>query len=97
MLRLSTECYTCYHWLPRVLLPFQRRWPGVELRIVAEATRRPMEALARGELDVAVVSARPALARFRTVPLFDDELVVVLPPGHRLSRRRYARPFCGPA
>src|SRR4030095_5593455 len=27
ILRISTECYTCYHWLPPVLKPFNREFP----------------------------------------------------------------------
>ena len=37
-IRLSTECYTCYHWLPPVLQKFHGKFSKVEVNIVASAT-----------------------------------------------------------
>ena len=93
LLRLATQCYTCYHWLPPVLADFRHAWPRVEVRLVPEATRRPLVALAAGELDFAIVSHRideaPPTAgrRFEETKLFDDELVAIVAPNHRLADR----------
>lgn len=91
VLRISTECYTCYHWLPARLKAFQTAWPRVEVRIDVESTRRPLEALLAGRLDIAIVSARPRQPAFAAHALFDDELVVIVSPQHRLSGRPYVR------
>lgn len=86
-LRLSTECYTCYHWLPEKLKDFSRRFPEVEVKIVVEATRQPIEALLGGRLDLAVVSSIQRDKRLTYRPLFDDELVAILPPEHPLAAK----------
>jgi len=91
-LRISTECYTCYHWLPSRLKAFQATYPRVDVEIVADATRRPVEALLAGDLDIAIVSALPQQSGIAAHPIFDDELVAILSPEHRLAGRRSLSP-----
>jgi LysR family transcriptional regulator, regulator for metE and metH len=89
VLRVSTACYTCYHWLPGVLQPFNQRYPAVEVQIVAEATRRPLEALLGGKIDLAIVHDDEEDERLEYYPLFHDELVVIMRPDHPLAARPY--------
>jgi len=91
-LRIATECYTCYHWLPPRLKEFQKRFPRVDVQIVAEATRQPMAALLEGRLDLAIVARERANPRAEFFPLFEDELVAVVWPEHPLARRAWIKP-----
>jgi LysR family transcriptional regulator, regulator for metE and metH len=90
MLRLSTECYTVYHWLPTRLKLFQQKFPAVDFQLVIEATDNPYEALLEGKLDVAVVCWPIRNRKILYTPLFEDEIVIILPPEHRLADRKYA-------
>jgi LysR family transcriptional regulator for metE and metH len=87
--RIATECYTAYHWLPAVLRDFRVRWPNVDLDVRAEHTASPIPALRDGALDLALVYSRVADKRVRVEPLFDDELVIVTAPDHRFAGSTY--------
>lgn len=88
-LRVGTQCNTAYHWLPKVLTTLMMEHPNVELLLAGDAVGDPGSALASGEVDLVLSVAGAARRRFRQVPLFRDELVLVLPRGHALSRKKY--------
>ncbi|HKQ77159.1 MAG TPA: LysR substrate-binding domain-containing protein [Blastocatellia bacterium] len=90
-LRISTECYTCYHWLPDLLKEFNRKFPGVEVQIILEATRQPIQALLDGKLDLAIVSRASRNNKLRYQPVFKDEVVAIMRPDHPLAARPYLR------
>ena len=92
VLRVSTECTTCYHWLPAVVTAFSKRFPSVEVEINIEASRRPIEALLSGELDAAVVYGARNDRRLALRDLFKDELVIIVSPEHRLAGKPHVEP-----
>lgn len=82
VLRLSTECYTCYHWLPPILAHLHDGLPEVEVEIVPDATSNPIGALLDGRLDMAIVHTPVSHEDVVFEPLFSDELVAAVPPDH---------------
>jgi LysR family transcriptional regulator for metE and metH len=87
VLRVSTECYTTYHWLPRVIRAFAERCPQVEVQIVIDATSDPIAALHAGTIDVAIMMNRHTGKHVRSFPLFDDELVLAVSSDHDFASR----------
>ena len=92
VIRVSTECYTCYHWLPPVLRKFHAKFPKVEVAIDADATADPAAALLEGRLDVAVMSCLPRNRSLHGTPMFEDELVLVMASDHPLASAKELRP-----
>ncbi|MCZ6759823.1 MAG: LysR family transcriptional regulator [Gemmatimonadetes bacterium] len=88
-LRLSTVCSTAYHWLPPVLDRFRKAYPGVEVEVDSSSNRVPIEAVERGELDVALTTDPPNRKGLIATHLFDDEIVAVVAPDDPLVHRRH--------
>ena len=88
-LHLTTECYTCYHWLPTLLVELARSHPLIEVSLAPESTRRPLDALLERSVDLAIVYRTITHAEIETVPIFGSEVVAVVAPSHQLANRPY--------
>lgn len=92
-LRVATECYMCYHWLPGVARALGARFPGVEVQLVPEATRDPYGALERSTVDLALVySTPPGAGEVDRTEVFQDELVAVVAAGHAVAGEPHLTP-----
>jgi len=89
LIRLSTQCYTVYYWLPTRLKLFQKKFPDVEFQLVVEATDNPFKALLEGKLDLAIACDPIRNRKIVYTPLFEDELYIIVPPEHRLAGKKY--------
>jgi LysR family transcriptional regulator, regulator for metE and metH len=87
-LRIVLECHTCFDWLMPVMDEFRRRWPEVEVDLVAGFHADPLGLLSDGKADV-VIGSRPASKRgLHVAPLFRFEILVVMANEHRLRNKR---------
>jgi LysR family transcriptional regulator for metE and metH len=88
IVRLGTECYTSYQWLPAVVQELARRNENLELRVVIEATHRAKAALAAREVDVVILQSAGEERGLAYWPLFRDELVLLVSSRHPLAKRK---------
>jgi len=76
------------HVLPPVLVRFRARHPGVQVLLREESSPALADHLERGDVDLAILDdagLRPDLAAER---LFQEDLLLALPPRHPLARAR---------
>ncbi len=87
-LRIALECHTCFDWLMPVMDEFRRRWPEVEVDLVAGFHSDPLALLSEGRADVVIGSAPAKRRPYAVRPLFRFEILLVLPNEHRLRHKR---------
>ncbi|MBL8525930.1 MAG: LysR family transcriptional regulator [Betaproteobacteria bacterium] len=87
-LRIALECHTCFDWLMPVMDEFRRRWPEVEIDLVAGFHSDPLALIAEGRADMVIGSAPPSKRAWHIAPLFRFEILAVLANEHRLRGKR---------
>ena len=74
--------------LPGVITRFARSFPGVEVVVQEDTTARLLKLLAAWEIDFALASEPVREPRMNVELLFEEELLLALPPQHRLAGKR---------
>lgn len=88
-IRISTECYSGYHWLPSVMKQFQQLYPNIDLKIVMEATHYPLQKLLVNVLDIAIVSDPIKDNTIKYLELFQDEMMMVVSENHVWANKKF--------
>ena len=94
-LTLGASTTVANYWLPPYVAAFCRGFPGVVPRVMVGNTTEICEKLLDCEIDLALVEGRVDHERIEVVPWKDDALVVVVPPGSDLLKRRVTPAMLG--
>ena len=74
--------------LPTVLAGLARELPALSLRVIEDQTERLLTLLREGALDAALIALPADAAGVSAIPIYDEDFVLALPPGHPLSGKR---------
>ncbi len=91
-LRLGLIPTLAPYLLPLVAPKLRKELPRLRLHLYEYQTAELLRRLKDGDLDAAVLALGDDLGAFESRPLFDENFVVALPPGHRLATRNSLKP-----
>ncbi|MGB9106028.1 MAG: LysR family transcriptional regulator [Terriglobales bacterium] len=81
---------TCLHVLPEVFSEFKKQYPGVSVNINRLESAGILGGVIDNSVDFGVVSLPVNDNRLTVVPIHRDELVIITPPRHPLSKTKSA-------
>lgn len=88
-LRLAVFSSAAASIVPRAIVRFRERYPGVELSIIVADPAESLPLLHAGELDIALChdggETNGETPRLDCVPLLEDPMYIALPAGHPLT------------
>jgi len=82
---------TCLYVLPQVFAEFKRTHPQVGISIYRNFSHKILQKLAENQIDIGIVTLPVVQENLKVVPIYEDELQVVVPAGHPLSKRSSLR------
>ena len=78
---------TCLYVLPQVFAEFKRRHPQVSISIYRNFSHKILQKIGENQVDVGIVTLPVTQAYLKVIPVYEDELQVVMPAKHRFARR----------
>lgn len=92
LLRIGMECHPCYQWLLKVVTPFLRTWPRVDVDVKQQFQFKGANALLAYEVDVLITPDPVQMDGLLFLPVFPYEQVLVVAKSHQLATREVIQP-----
>lgn len=92
LLRIGASTTPGMYLIPRTIAHFKRRYPKIEVHLAVKDTRQIEEGVIRNEFDFGFVGGHLAGDEVDVLPWITDEIILIVPPGHRLARKRSVTP-----
>lgn len=73
------------YFLPEIVRRFREAVPRVTLKVHEDVTEQCLKKVQTGEWDLAIVALPVRIEHLEVEPLFDEDLWLAVPPGHRLA------------
>lgn len=85
-IRIGTYVSTSVYWVPQIIEYFRNNYPQVVFQIEELGHDEMIDRLVEGSLDIALMSYPGDRASIDFIPVLEDPMLLVLPPGHELSK-----------
>ncbi|HTZ17813.1 MAG TPA: selenium metabolism-associated LysR family transcriptional regulator [Dissulfurispiraceae bacterium] len=76
------------HILPSVIVDFKNSHPKIEIDVFIGNTKRIMDLLHSGAVDVGIVGEVPSKSKVVVEPIMSDELFLIVPPQHPWAKKK---------
>lgn len=91
-LRIGMECHPCYQWLLRVVEPYLKQWPDIDIDVNQEFQFGALGALLSYEIDVLITPDPLFKPKINYIPVFDYEHRLVVSTSHQLAQQAFVLP-----
>lgn len=91
-IRLAGGMTVCLYVFPTLLKYLRRVHPKLDVRLTVATAERSVEEIRAGRVDAGLLTLPVEQGDLVTVPVMREELLVVMPPGHSIARRRRVAP-----
>ena len=83
---ISANEHTVFYLLP-VIEEFRRRHPAIKIEVQRGVASRIPEQITAREVELGVISFKPTDTSLRSISVLNDELVLIVAPGHKLAEK----------
>lgn len=91
-LRIGMECHPCYEWLLKIVNPYLKQWPDVDVDVKQQFSFGGMAALKTYDIDILVTPDPVFISDFVFEPVFGFEQVLVVSDEHPLAVKKWIEP-----